>query len=68
MFVFASSAVRFSSDAGLAVKKPKQQDGAWELVTWGTTAKGGEVTSYALREGRKGVKGASLACPELLRN
>ncbi|PHJ25975.1 alpha-tubulin suppressor protein [Cystoisospora suis] len=53
--------VRFGTDAAVAVKKPKQQDGAWELVTWGSTAKGGEVTAYALREGRKGVKALGAA-------
>lgn len=63
MFVLTFADVRFGTDAAVAVKKPKQQDGAWELVTWGSTAKGGEVTAYALREGRKGVKGkSSLPC------
>ncbi|EPR57267.1 alpha-tubulin suppressor protein [Toxoplasma gondii GAB2-2007-GAL-DOM2] len=48
--------VRFNEHAAMAVKKPAVADGSWEIITWGTSAKGGEVPSYVLSGGRKGVK------------
>ncbi|CBZ50798.1 conserved hypothetical protein [Neospora caninum Liverpool] len=50
------SVVRFNEHAAMAVKKPPTADGSWEIVTWGTAAKGGDVPSYVLSGGRRGVK------------
>ncbi|PFH36855.1 alpha-tubulin suppressor protein [Besnoitia besnoiti] len=48
--------VRFNSHAALALKKPTATDGSWEIISWGASAKGGEVPSYVLAGGRRGVR------------